>query len=98
MDTILLYIIQSSVSLVIFYAFYELLFKREAYFGFNRFYLLFAIFISIFLPTITFSIPELFFKETSNVLIAAPVHSLVEYTLSEVTIYGGSVVSPNVSW
>jgi len=74
------------------------LFKREAYFGFNRFYLLSAIFISILLPTITFSIPELFFKESSNVLIAAPVYSLVEYTLSEITIYGGSVVSPNVSW
>ena len=98
MDTLLLYIIQSSVSLVIFYAFYELLFKREAYFRFNRFYLLAAIFISVFLPTITFSIPELFFNETSNAIITAPVYSLVEYTLSEVTIYGESGAPSNVNW
>ena len=98
MNSILLYLIQSSVSLVIFYVFYELLFKREAYFGFNRFYLLATIFISLFLPTITFSIPELFLTESSNVLIAAPVYSLVEYTLSEVTIYGDSVALSNVSW
>ena len=97
MDTILLYIIQSSVSIGIFYIFYELLFKREAYFGFNRFYLLTAIFISLFLPTINFSIPELFFEKSNSTLIAAPIYSLVEYTLSEVTIYG-SAVSANPNW
>ena len=88
MNSLLLYIIQSSISISIFYIFYVLLFKREAYFTFNRYYLLFAIFTSLLLPLINFSIPELLVA-SNNVLIAAPVYSLVEYSLSEVTIYGG---------
>ncbi len=90
MNYIFIYIIQSSLSLTIFYVFYLLLFKREAYLIFNRFYLLFAIFVSLLLPTFNFSIPELFFEHGNNVLITAPVYSLVEYSLGEVVIYGGS--------
>ena len=94
MNSILLYIIQSSVSLTIFYAFYQLLFKHEAYFGFNRYYLLFSIIISSLLPTMDFSIHQMF-SISSDSLITAPVYSIVEYSLGEVTIYGGNVGNTN---
>lgn len=89
MDSLLIYIIQSSVSLTIFYVFYELLFKREAYFGFNRFYLLFSIFVSLLLPLMGFNAWQLFSANNGDSPITAPVYSLVEYTLGEVIVYGG---------
>lgn len=91
MNSILIYIIQSSVSLTVFYVFYELLFKREAYFGFNRFYLLFAIFISSLLPLIDFSVYQLFPTFNNDTLFVAPVYNMVEYSLGEVTIFGGGI-------
>ena len=98
MNSVLIYIIQSTVSLTIFYGFYELLFKREAYFGFNRYYLLFAIIISAALPFINFNIYQIFSNGSEGILLAAPVYSLVEYSLGEVIIYGGSKEVANSTW
>jgi len=98
MNSSLIYLMQSTLSLVIFYGFYVLLFKKEAYFVFNRLYLLAAIIISIFLPLITFSIPELVIENSNNVIITAPIYSIVEYTLSEVIIYGDAVNLSEKGW
>lgn len=95
MNSILLYIVQSSISLIIFYVFYELLFKREAYLGFNRYYLLLAIFISSALPLIEFNFYQIFSVGSDGALLAAPVYSIVEYSLAEVTIYSNGIQSTN---
>ena len=88
MNSILIYLLQSAISLVIFYLFYELLFKRDAFFAFNRYYLLLTIFISTFLPLLDFSIYSIFSGTSDPVISLAPVYGLFEYTLGEVTIYG----------
>ena len=88
MNSILIYLLQSAISLVIFYLFYELLFKRDAFFAFNRYYLLLTIFISTFLPLLDFSMYSIFSGTSDPVISLAPVYGLFEYTLGEVTIYG----------
>ena len=88
MNSIFIYLLQSAISIVIFYLFYELLFKRDAFFAFNRYYLLLTIFISTFLPLLDFSIYSIFSGTSDPVISLAPVYGLFEYTLGEVTIYG----------
>ncbi|MBC8319584.1 MAG: M56 family metallopeptidase [Bacteroidetes bacterium] len=87
MNSLILYIIQSSVSLLVFSIFYELLFKRDAYFVFNRYYLLFAIFISSLLPLVNFNFIQIFSTSSQTINIVS-IYSLFEYTIGEVTIYG----------
>ncbi|NQU33261.1 MAG: M56 family metallopeptidase [Bacteroidetes bacterium] len=88
MNSILIYLLQSAISLVIFYLFYELLFKRDAFFAFNRYYLLLTIFISTLLPLLDFSMYNVFSGTSDPVISLAPIYGLFEYTLGEVTIYG----------
>ncbi len=91
MNALLTYLLQSTISLTVFYVFYELLFRREAYFQFVRYYFLFAIFISTWLPLMNIDLNQLFITGTDLPIIVSPVHSLVRYTLQEVTIYPGVV-------
>jgi hypothetical protein len=51
----LLYFIWSSVSMTIFYLFYQLVLKRETFFLWNRIYLLAALCLAIILPLLDFS-------------------------------------------
>ncbi len=87
MNDFFIYLLQSAISITVFYLFFELLFKREAYFKFNRYYLLSAIVLSALLPLSNFSADKLIIDYSFLPLMEAPVHNLVTYSLSEVTIY-----------
>lgn len=84
---ILTYIIQTTVSLTVFYILYELVFKNEPYFHFLRYYLLMAVIVSALLPLASINLDQMGLAATDYTLIIFPVHTLVDYTLSEVTIY-----------
>ncbi len=53
------YLIESSVSLGLFYLFYELFLKRDTWFRFNRYYLLFGVIFSLIIPLLDFSASSL---------------------------------------
>ncbi len=55
MIAFLTYIIETAISVSIFYIFYELFLKRDTWFRFNRYYLLFGIIFSFILPLLDFS-------------------------------------------
>lgn len=44
------FVIKATVALLVFYAFYQAFLAKESMFGFNRFYLLFALCFSLFVP------------------------------------------------
>ncbi len=50
------YLIESSICLICFYAFYELILKKETHFQFNRFYLLLSALFSISIPFLNFQL------------------------------------------
>ena len=86
MDSILIYLIQASLSIAVFYIFYELLFKHEAYFRFIRYYFLSAVIISTLLPMAQFSLADIVSSVKEYPIIISPVHNIVTFTLAEVTI------------
>ena len=55
MISFLTYIIETAISVSVFYIFYELFLKRDTWFRFNRYYLLFGIIFSFILPLLDFS-------------------------------------------
>lgn len=55
MDALFIYLLKSSISLVILYLGYNLLFRKEAYFNFSRFWLLFSGTLIIFLPMFSYN-------------------------------------------
>lgn len=55
MSLLINYIIESTISLSVFYIFYELFLKRDTWFRFNRYYLLFGLIFSFILPLLDFS-------------------------------------------
>ncbi len=55
MSLLVNYIIESTISLSVFYIFYELFLKRDTWFRFNRYYLLFGLIFSFILPLLDFS-------------------------------------------
>lgn len=52
---ILMYLLKSTAVLTLFFVVYELFLKRETFFAFNRFFLLFGMLIAFSLPAITFT-------------------------------------------
>lgn len=98
MNSLLIYLIQSSISLGVFYLFYELLFRKEAYFQFIRYYLLFAILTSALLPLMNININQVLVTYYDIPLVINPVSTLVEYTLSEVTIYANTEAGEGTGW
>ena len=90
--------IQSSISLTIFYICYELLFKRDVYFQFVRYYFLFAILVSVFLPLMNVNLSQTIAENYNFPIYISPVPDLVAYTLGEVTIYGNYVDEANLAW
>lgn len=56
MNDFFIYLIKSSISLLVLYFGYYFLFRKEKFFWFNRFYLLAAIFISLALPMVQIEI------------------------------------------
>ncbi|PLX19968.1 MAG: hypothetical protein C0597_04760 [Marinilabiliales bacterium] len=55
MNSFINYIIESTISISVFYIFYELFLKRDTWFRFNRYYLLFGLIFSFVLPMLDFS-------------------------------------------
>ncbi len=98
MNLLLIYLLQSSISLGVFYLFYELLFRREAYFQFVRYYFLFAILTSAFLPLMNININQIFIAYYDIPMIISPVSTIVEYTLGEVTIYANAEAGEGTGW
>lgn len=59
MNSLFTYIIESAISVALFYIFYELFLKRDTWFRFNRFYLLFGLIFSLILPLLDFSVSNI---------------------------------------
>ncbi|MCB2195652.1 MAG: peptidoglycan DD-metalloendopeptidase family protein [Bacteroidetes bacterium] len=55
MSSFINYIIESTISISVFFIFYELFLKRDTWFRFNRYYLLFGLIFSFVIPFIGFS-------------------------------------------
>ena len=55
MNFIYIYLLESTISISVIYIFYELFLKRDTWFRFNRYYLLFGIIFSLILPFLDFS-------------------------------------------
>ena len=98
MNSLLVYLLQSSISLIVFYLAYELLFRMEAYFQFIRYYFLFAIVTSAILPMMNIDINQLMAINYDIPIIIYPIPTLVEYTLGEVTIYANPTTNSEVGW
>lgn len=56
MHHFIIYIIESGVSISLFYLFYELFLKRDTWFRFNRYFLLFGLLFSLIVPLLEFSV------------------------------------------
>lgn len=86
MSSLLLYLIQASLSISVFYLAYEILFKHEAYFKFIRYYFILAIITSTILPLTHFSIGDFVTNQDDYIISIAPVHDMLTFTLDEVII------------
>jgi TonB family protein len=85
MNTLLNYLIEASIGLVLFYAVYYFLLRKETNFHFNRVYLLVALIGSIAFPLINLSV----FQQAATLPSLADV--IPTYWLPEVVI-GGTVI------
>lgn len=56
MNSFILYLLEASLVLVVLYAAYRLLLSRETFFGFNRFFLLAILVLSLLLPLVSFEV------------------------------------------
>lgn len=81
MNSFYTYIIESVISVTLFYIFYEIFLKRDTWFRFNRFYLLFGLLFSLILPVLDFS--------ASNVMV----NSQNQFEFNEYLNIGSTVSS-----
>lgn len=58
MNDLLKYLIESAVSLCLFYGIYWMFLRKDTYFVRNRFYLMLTIFLSMVIPSLTISVPQ----------------------------------------
>ena len=56
MNSFIIYLIESAVSVSLFYTFYELFLKRDTWFQFNRIFMIFGLIFSCILPFLDFSV------------------------------------------
>lgn len=91
MNTFFTYIIESTISVSVFYIFYELFLKRDTWFRFNRYYLLFGIAFSLILPLLDFSASGLMvnsqnqFEFNEYLSFGSTINSLEEITQRSVS-------------
>lgn len=84
------YIVESTISLTVFYIFYEVFLKRDTWFRLNRYFLLFGLIFSIALPLLSFSSADLIvrspnqFEFTEIARIGKSVSSFEESSLSQI--------------
>ena len=91
MNQFFIYIVESAVSVTLFYLFYELFLKRDTWFRFNRYFLLAGLIFSVILPFLDFSASSLLvnsqnqfeFNEYMN--IGLTVSSFEEQTLESIS-------------
>ena len=86
MDFLFIYLIKSSLSLTILYLSYELFFRKEAYFNFSRYFLLFTLLVVIILPFIPYNATQIVSVasiQLGEVIIRSGIHG---FTLDEVVI------------
>jgi TonB family protein len=86
MDFLFIYLIKSSLSLAILYISYELFFRKEAYFNFSRYFLLFTLLVVIILPFIPYNATQIVSVasiQLGEVIIRSGIPS---FTLNEVVI------------
>ena len=70
MDNLLLYVIEANLSIALLFGVYYLVLRNSPYFGWNRFYLLAALILSISIPLIDFS------KFNANILYVVQLEAL----------------------
>ncbi|MEE4259504.1 MAG: M56 family metallopeptidase [Bacteroidales bacterium] len=90
MDFLFIYLIKSSLSLTILYVSYEFFFRKEAYFKFSRYFLLFTLLVVIIIPLIPYNATQIVSVaslQLSEVIIRSGIPS---FTLDEVVIRGQS--------
>ncbi len=98
MNPLFLYLLKASISLTIFYGFYILIYKREAFFNFNRAFLMFALLIAMALPFFNFNIFSFAGNEVQspeNMLYYA---QLPVFQLNEFIANGESSVTESISF
>ncbi len=89
MSFLILHLLKSTLIISVLYTGYELFLRREAYFRFNRFYLLLSVFLALFLPFFSFPASQLI--SYTPVLPDMNMNTqLTVFTLEEVVIRAGS--------
>ena len=89
MSYLIIYLIKSSLSLIVLYLSYELFFRKEAYFALSRYFLLLTLFIVIVLPLIPYNAAQLISNSSIPLQEAVIYSQLVQVTLEEVLINAG---------
>jgi murein DD-endopeptidase MepM/ murein hydrolase activator NlpD len=90
MNSLFIYIIESAVSASLFYLFYELFLKRDTWFRFNRYFLLFGVIFSFVVPFLDFSASGIMvnsqnqFQFNEYLDISYSVNSFEEQTLNTI--------------
>lgn len=92
MDQLIVYLLQSSASIILFYVCFALVLRRESYFGFNRIYLIGALIFSTTLPFLSYNLYELFAQTGGQASSIYVTYQLTAYQLNEVVI-GNAVES-----
>ncbi|MBI9053250.1 MAG: peptidoglycan DD-metalloendopeptidase family protein [Bacteroidales bacterium] len=91
MSLALIYIIESSILVVVFYLFYELFLKRDTWFRFNRYFLIFGLIFSVILPLLDFSASSIMvnsqnqFEFSEYFDIGSTVSSIEEQTVNAIS-------------
>ncbi|WP_163355303.1 M56 family metallopeptidase [Dysgonomonas sp. 25] len=80
MDTIIIYLLKSSLSLAFFYILYMLCFRKDTFFGLRRFYFLASILFSLLFPLFSFQVSR------------ARLSLLPEYFSDTITVVSGNAI------
>jgi murein DD-endopeptidase MepM/ murein hydrolase activator NlpD len=86
-----IYIIESAISVSLFYLFYELFLKRDTWFRFNRYFLLLGLIFSLILPFLDFSASSIVvnsqnqFEFNEYINIGSTVNSFEEQTVESIS-------------
>jgi len=89
MSYLIIYLVKSSLSLVVLYLSYELFFRKEAYFRFSRYFLLVTLFIVIVLPLIPYNAAQIVSGSPIPLQEVVIYSQLAQVTLDEVVINAG---------
>ena len=89
MDSLFIYLIKSSLSLIILYLSYELFFKKEAYFRFSRYFLISSVFLVILLPLLPYNAIQIITFTSVPLSQISFFSNIPQFTLDEVVIHAG---------